>query len=150
MQEIGVEYNSILVVEDNPNHAELITGSIREANVLNKIYCFDNGIEVLDFLRKEGKYKDSDNYQRPGLILLDLKLPGMNGKEILKILKSDERTKTIPVVILTSSSQDKDIDECYKLGANSYITKPVTFGDFIEKVKSIPIYWILLNKIPLE
>jgi CheY-like chemotaxis protein len=142
------ECASIIVVEDNPDHAELITESIKEANILNKVFWFDNGPEALKFINKEGEYQDESKFPSPALIMLDLRLPDMSGKEILQQLKSDENTKTIPVVVLTSSGQDQDIEDCYKLGANSYITKPISFGDFIEKVKSIPMYWMLLNALP--
>ena len=128
-------HNCILIVEDNPNHAELIKESIAEANVLNKVVWIDDGDKAIEYIKGKGKYDDWIQYPRPGLILLDLKLPGKNGKEILTEIKSNETTSTIPVVMLTSSDQDRDIDECYRLGANSYITKPIAFGDFLDKIK---------------
>jgi two-component system response regulator len=138
---------SILVVEDEPSHQELIVESIKEANVLNNIVCMDSGGETISYLKREGQYSDSQKFPKPDLVLLDLKLPGIDGKEVLRFIKSNEETKRIPVIMLTSSARDKDIDECYMLGANSYITKPISFDDFVDKVKKIPLYWILVNEL---
>ena len=139
---------TILLVEDNPDHSELITDSLEEENVVNKVLSMDNGTEALKYIRGEGKYQDCDKYPKPGLILLDIKLPDMSGKDILKVIKSNENWSTIPTIMLTSSSRDLDINECYKFGANSYVEKPMSFSDFSEKVKKIPLYWALTNKLP--
>ena len=144
----GLETKCILIVEDNPSHAELIQESIKESNVLNKVVWIDNGSEAVDYIRGDAEYHDRINYPSPCLILLDLKLPGKDGKEILEIIKSNESTRSIPVVMLTSSDQGRDVEECYRLGANSYITKPVGFGDFMEKVQTIPMYWLMVNEMP--
>ena len=146
----GSDGKCILVVEDNHDHAELILESLTEAKVLNSILWIDNGNEAIDYLKGSGKFSDESTYPRPCLILLDLKLPGKDGKEILREVKSDEKTLSIPVIMLTSSGQDRDIDECYNLGANSYITKPISFGDFMEKVQAIPVYWLILNEMPMR
>lgn len=144
----NINQRSILIVEDNPGHAELIQESIKEANVINKIVWIDNGTDAVEYIKGYGKYDNRVEYPTPCLILLDLKLPGKDGKEILKIVKSDDLTRSIPVVMLTSSEQERDMEECYRLGANSYITKPVDFGDFMDKVQAIPVYWLLINEHP--
>ena len=139
---------NILLVEDNMDHVELTLGALEEANVVNKIMVMKNGTEALKYIKMEGKYADSENYPRPGLILLDIKLPDMTGKDILRVIKTDMRLKKVPVVMLTSSARMEDINESYELGANSYIDKPVSFGDFFETVKKIPLYWALTNRLP--
>jgi len=138
----------ILVVEDDPNHMELIVEAIKEDNVFSKILCVEDGIKALRYLKREGEYTDEEKYPRPALILLDLKLPGMDGKIVLKLIKSNVEIQSIPVIILTSSAQDDDIKECYDLGANSYVTKPISSGDFYKKVNAIPSYWLSVNRLP--
>jgi len=141
---------SILVVEDDPNHRELISEAIKEANLLNNVLFVEDGLETIRYLEREGKYSNEEKYPWPTLILLDLKLPGMNGKEVLRHIKSEKGTQAIPVIVLTSSALDKDVDECYKLGANSYIIKPLSANDFIKKIKEIPLYWLLVSSLPKE
>ena len=138
----------IMLVEDNEDHLELTISALKEANMKNNIVALKDGREAIAYLKGEGEYSNRKAHPLPMLILLDLKMPRVGGKEVLKVIKGDERLRTIPVVMLTSSAMGKDIEECYDLGANSYIIKPVSFGDFVEKVKSIPLYWLLINSLP--
>lgn len=138
----------ILLVEDNPSHMELAGEAIKEASTLTKVMYVKTGEDALSYLYREGKYNDEEKYPRPDLILLDLKLPGTNGKDVLRQIKSDKRTRAIPVIILSISALDKDVDECYMLGANGYITKPMDFGQFVAIVKTIPFYWTFVNTLP--
>ncbi len=138
----------ILVVEDNESHRELIEEAIKEANPLNSTLCVEDGREALRYLHRDGEYGNEERYPKPDLILLDLKLPGMDGKNVLREIKSDDRTRVVPVIMLTSSAHDKDVDECYKLGASGYITKPISFTDFVALVRTIPFYWTFVNKLP--
>jgi len=140
--------NIIMLVEDNKDHLELTVSALKEANIKNNIVALKDGREAIAYLKGEGEYSNRKAHPLPMLILLDLKMPHVGGKEVLKVIKGDERLRTIPVVMLTSSAMGKDIEECYDLGANSYIVKPVSFGDFVEKVKSIPLYWLLINSLP--
>lgn len=139
----------ILLVEDNPNDAEMTMRSLKKYYVINEIYHVEDGADALDFLFNEGKYADRENTPKPKVILLDLKLPKVSGFEVLKKIKSDKRTRDIPVVILTSSREDSDIVESYNLGVNSYIVKPVDFDKFVESVKEIGLYWLLMNHPPI-
>jgi two-component system response regulator len=139
----------ILLVEDNPNDMELTLRAMSTCNLANKIYVAKDGAEALDYVFGEGAYNKRDMKDKPQVILLDLKLPKMDGLEVLRKLKSDERTKVIPIVVLTSSTEDRDVIESYELGVNSYIVKPVDFDKFISAVSQIGLYWMLLNK-PLQ
>ncbi|RPI28506.1 MAG: response regulator [Chloroflexota bacterium] len=136
----------IVIIEDDPNDAELITRVFRKHNLANKIILLEDGAEALDFLFAEGKYAQNSTVLSPKVVLLDLKLPKVNGIEVLQRIKSDERTKNIPVVVLTSSSEDRDIKAAYDLGVNSYVTKPIKFDDFAQVVSELRLYWLLLNK----
>ena len=137
----------ILLVEDNPNDVELTTRALRKHNLANKLHVAKDGAEALDYLfGADGTMK----HEKPKVILLDLKLPKVDGIEVLRRIKSDERTKTIPVVVLTSSNQERDLKECYNLGVNSYITKPVEFESFIAAVSELGFYWLLLNQPPVR
>ncbi len=140
--------NIIMLVEDNEDHLELTISALKEANIKNNIVALKDGREAIAYLKGEGEYSNRKAHPLPMLILLDLKMPRVGGKEVLREIKSDDTLKTIPVVMLTSSAMESDIEECYELGANSYITKPISFGDFVEKVKSIPLYWLLVNSLP--
>jgi two-component system response regulator len=140
---------NILVVEDDPRHQEIITEAIKEASVQNNLVCFDSGAESIRYLQREGQYGAAKDYQRPDMILLDLKLPGMDGKEVLRSIKSNEDTRVIPVIMLTSSENDQDLKECYMLGANGYVTKPVSCEEFTEVVRAIPFYWAFVNTLPM-
>ena len=138
----------ILIVEDDPNDAELTIRALRKHNHSSSIYLVRDGVEAVDFIFAEGKYSDRDIYDKPKVILLDLKLPKLNGLEVLQRIKSDTRTKTINIVVLTSSKEDKDINEAYKFGANSYIVKPVDFDKFISSIADIGMYWLIVNQPP--
>ncbi|GAB6272732.1 MAG TPA: two-component system response regulator [Syntrophaceae bacterium] len=142
------EIVDILLVEDNPHDAELTIRAIRKRNILNPFHVMEDGAEALDFLFCRGAYQERDCLKLPKVILLDLKLPKLNGLEVLKAVKSDERTRTIPVVVVTSSREDPDIKTAYALGANSYVVKPVDFGAFLEAMSSLGLYWLLVNQPP--
>ncbi|MBM3211848.1 response regulator [Candidatus Poribacteria bacterium] len=137
----------ILLVEDNPDHAILTRRVLEENMVINKVYIVEDGEEALDFMYRRGKYVDRKDLPNPGLILLDVKLPKLNGFEVLKTLKSDPEFRKIPVVMLTTSSRDEEVARGYAEGANSYVSKPVRFDEFTEKVKGIGIYWGMVNSM---
>lgn len=138
----------ILLVEDNSDHAILTRRVLEENRVANKVFVVEDGEEALDFMYRRGKYSIENNLPRPGLILLDVKLPKLDGFAVLKQLKSDPEYKSIPVVMLTTSSRDEEMARGYAEGANSYVAKPVRFDEFTEKVKGIGLYWGLINSIP--
>ena len=138
----------VLLVEDNASDAELALRALRGRGLRNVFVVAKDGAEALDFLFARGKYADRDLEQGPKLVLLDLRLPRVDGIEVLRQVKADERTRMIPVVILTSSRQDPDIQQCYELGANSYIVKPVDFDKFAQSVAEVGYYWLLLNEPP--
>ena len=138
----------LLLVEDNPTDAELTLRSLRGRGLRNNFEVARDGQEALDFLFAEGVYADRNIRNGPKMVLLDLRLPKVDGIEVLRRIKSDERTKTIPVVVLTSSRQEPDIKTCYELGANSYIVKPVDFDKLVEAVSEVGLYWLLLNEPP--
>jgi CheY-like chemotaxis protein len=138
----------ILLVEDNPYDAELTMRALRNRGLANKLLTFGDGVEALDFIFGTGEYTGRDVSVRPKVILLDLKLPRINGLEVLEKIRADERTKTIPVVILTSSQEESDIVRGYNLGVNSYMVKPVDFDKFFQAVEELGLYWLLLNKVP--
>jgi len=140
----------ILLVEDNPDDVELTLRALKNQNVSNHIEVVRDGAEALDFIFCTGKYEHRSIENTPKLILLDLKLPKVDGLGVLEKIKSDPRTKAIPVVILTSSREERDIVESYKLGVNSYITKPVDFEQFSESVRQLGLYWLLLNEPPKQ
>jgi two-component system response regulator len=137
----------ILLVEDNPNDVELTLHALRKHNLANRIHVVRDGQEALDFLFCQGAYQDRDPVA-PKVVLLDLKLPKVDGLEVLRQLRDNAQTKVMPVVIMTSSRQERDIVATYKLGINSYIVKPVDFDQFSESVRQIGCYWLLLNQSP--
>lgn len=139
----------ILMVEDDPDDAELALLALQAQNIVNNIVIVHDGVEALDFLFGEGKYKGRNLSHQPKLILLDLKMPKLDGLEVLKHLRKDARTCAIPVVMLTSSKQDPDIKKAYELGVNSYIVKPVDFDQFADTVAKLGFYWALMNQPPL-
>ncbi len=136
----------ILLVEDNMTDAELTIRALRKSNINNDLIHLKNGVEALDFLFGRGAYKDRDINIKPKVILLDLKMPKVDGLEVLRQIKSTELTKAIPVVVLTSSKESPDIEHAYALGANSYIVKPVEFGEFAKIVTELGFYWLLMNQ----
>lgn len=139
----------IVLVEDNPDDASLTIRALKKQNLANNLVHLKDGEDALNFLFSKGIYKDKTLSKAPKVILLDLKMPKINGLEVLQQIRADERTKTIPVVVLTSSNEDPDIKECYKLGVNSYIVKPVGFDDFTKVVAELGLYWMVLNRPPL-
>ncbi len=136
----------VLLVEDNPHDAELTLRALKKYHLANQVHWMRDGAEALEFIFAQGAYAGRDLNHRPRLILLDLKLPKLDAPEVLRQVKLDPRTRAIPVVILTSSREDRDLQECYRLGANSYIVKPVEFEAFLKAVSEIGFYWLLLNK----
>jgi len=138
----------ILLVEDNPDDEALTLRALKKNNILNEVVVARDGEEALDYLFGTGKYEGRDASVQPQVILLDLQLPKINGIEVLKRLRADRRTALQPVVILTTSSEEKDIASSYESGANSYIRKPVDFNQFIEAVKQLGLYWLVLNESP--
>jgi two-component system response regulator len=139
----GIE---ILLVEDNPRDVEMTVRALKKRNLANNVHVAKDGAEALDFLFTTGAHVDRNPNHTPKVVLLDLKLPKVSGLEVLKKLKADERTRTIPVVVLTSSQEEKDMVESYRLGVNSYIVKPVDFDKFVEAIGEIGLYWLLVNK----
>ena len=139
----------VLLVEDNPTDAELTLRALRGKGLRNEFVVARDGQEALDFLFAQGEHAGRDMRNGPKLVLLDLRLPKVDGIEVLRKIKSDERTKMIPVVVLTSSRQEPDIEKCYQLGANSYIVKPVDFDKLVEAVSALGVYWLLMNEPPV-
>jgi two-component system, response regulator len=138
----------IVLVEDNLSDAELTIRALSKKKLANNLIHLSDGSQALDFLFGEGKYFNRDNMQLPKVILLDLKMPKINGIEVLTRLRTDERTCKIPVVVLTSSQEDSDVNQCYRLGINSYIVKPVEFDKFLQAVSEVAMYWLALNCPP--
>jgi two-component system, response regulator len=139
----------ILLVEDNITDAELTIRELKKHNMANNLVHVKNGEEALDFIFATGPYKDNRDIARPPkVVLLDIQMPKVNGIEVLEKIKSDPRTRSTPVVILTSSKENPDIQRCYALGANSYIVKPVNFESFAQSIKNLGFYWLLLNQPP--
>ena len=145
---MSMENIEILLVEDNPNDEELTLYALRKINIINQIQVVRDGAEALEYIFCTGAFADRKINDPPKVVLLDLKLPKVDGLEVLERIKTDARTRTIPVVVLTSSQEERDIVESYQLGVNSYIVKPVDFEQFNEAVRHIGLYWMLLNKTP--
>ncbi len=145
---VNADAVEILLVEDNPHDVELTLRALKKHNLANNVLVAKDGADALDFVFATGAYADRSVEKSPKLILLDLKLPKVDGLEVLRKIKSDERTKTIPVVVLTSSSEERDIVESYKLGVNSYMVKPVDFDQFVESVSEVGLYWLVCNEPP--
>ena len=143
-----MENKIILLVEDNPDDEELTIRSLRKANVINKIEVVRDGKEAMDFLFCKGNYSARSEHEKPAVILLDLKLPKLSGINVLKRIRGDERTLMIPVVVLTSSSEEEDKVSSYRLGANSYVRKPIDFSRFADAVTYLGVYWMLYNEPP--
>lgn len=138
----------VLLVEDNPNDAELTMRALKKRNLANKLFHAKDGAEALEFVFAQGRFLHRRVENGPKVVLLDLKLPKIDGLEVLRRIKSDERTKKIPVVVMTSSREDKDLDTCYENGVNGYVVKPVEFEDFCRAVSELGFYWLLLNETP--
>ena len=141
----------VLLVEDNLNDAELTIRELKKHNMTNNLFHVKDGEEALEFIFAIGRFADKRNIQYPPrVVLLDIQMPKVNGIEVLQRIKTDERTKATPVVMLTSSKEDPDIKRCYDLGANSYIVKPVNFEGFADSIKNLGFYWLLLNQPPAK
>jgi two-component system, response regulator len=138
----------VLLVEDNPNDAELTIRSLKKRNLANRLFHAKDGAEALDFIFAQNSFANRRIEHGPKVVLLDLKLPKVDGLEVLRRIKSDERTRQIPVVVMTSSREDRDLAECYDLGVNGYVVKPVEFEDFSRAVSELGFYWLLLNETP--
>ncbi len=138
----------ILLVEDNPDDVKLTLRALEKNRIANTVDVAGDGVEALEYLSGTGRFAGRDMSLTPQVILLDLKMPRMDGLEVLRRIRADERTKLLPVVILTTSSEDKDRIESYRLGANSYIRKPVDFSQFAESVRQLGLYWLVLNEAP--
>jgi two-component system response regulator len=138
----------ILLVEDNPDDEALTMRALKQSKLANEIVITRDGTEALEFMFGTGKFEGRDVSHTPAVVLLDLKLPKLSGLEVLERLRADPRTKLVPVVVLTSSSEDEDMLRSYQLGANSYVRKPVVFGKFADAVSQLGLYWVLLNQLP--
>ncbi len=144
-----MDWVDVLLVEDNPQDAELTLHSLRAHHMANKVFVVEDGADALDFLFATGRFAGRNAQNHPKVVLLDLKLPKIDGLEVLRRIKAAENTRAIPVVVLTSSQEEPDVEESYRLGANSYVVKPVDFEKFARVVADAGMYWLLLNKPPL-
>ena len=135
----------ILLVEDNPDDVELTRIAFAEAKIANPLHVVGNGVEALDYLFGRGAWADQARHEPPALVLLDLNMPRMDGREVLQAIRADSETRSLPVVVMTTSAEPFDVEACYSLGANSYIRKPVDFGQFMWAVKQVGMYWLVLN-----
>ena len=144
----GFNEVEILLVEDNDHDAEMTLRALKKQNLANSVHRVEDGQQALNFLFATGPYSERNIASGPRVVLLDLKLPKVDGLEVLKRVKADDRTNMIPVVVMTSSQEDRDMVESYKLGVNSYISKPVEFEKFLEAVKQFGLYWLLVNRTP--
>lgn len=144
-----MEYEyEIVIVEDSPHDAELMVRSLKKNRLANSLIVLEDGEQALDFIFCRGQYADRDSSGSPKVVFLDLKLPKVDGLEVLKQMKSNEETRKIPVIIVTSSKEDPDIAAVYDLGVNSYVVKPVDFDDFVEKMNQLGLYWLVVNEKP--
>jgi len=143
-----MQKRTILLVEDNPDDVELTLRALKQHNISNEIAVVRDGAEALDYLFATGPYAERDTSATPAVVILDLKLPKVDGLEVLQRLRADERTALIPVVILTSSKEERDMVNGYKFGANSYVQKPVDFTQFIEAARQLGLYWLVINEPP--
>ena len=143
-----MENKMILLVEDNPDDEALTLRALKKNNIGNQLHVAHDGVEALDFIFCTGPYADRDPRDQPQVVLLDLKLPKVDGLEVLRRIRIDNRTQRLPVVILTSSNEEQDLITGYNLGVNSYVRKPVDFNEFIEAVRQLGLYWLVLNEAP--
>ncbi len=139
----------VLLVEDNPTDAELCIRALKKSNLANKLVWVKDGAEALDFIFAKGAYSGRNGLSVPKVILLDLRLPKVDGMEVLRQIKADQRSRTIPVVVLTSSKEDRDVAQSYQLGVNSFLSKPVEFDEFARTVSELGLYWLLMNHPPV-
>ena len=142
-----IELKTILLVEDNLQDVELTLEALSEHNLANNVIVVKDGVEAIEYLNYEGRFKDRKK-GKPVVMLLDIKMPRMDGIEVLEIIRADEKFKTLPVVMLTSSREEPDLKRCYELGVNAYVVKPVNFSDFLDAVKQIGFFWAMLNEQP--
>lgn len=142
-----IQLRKILLVEDNPNDIELTLEAMSECSLANRVVVLNDGVQVMEYLQYQGEYKNRE-HENPAVILLDIKMPRMDGIEVLQEIKNNADLKTIPVVMLTSSREEPDLKKCYNLGVNAYIVKPVNFKDFFDTVKNVGVFWAVLNEIP--
>lgn len=142
------EEMEILLVEDNPTDAEMTLRALRRNNLANKVHWVKDGEQALEFMFRTGAYADRDPAAVPKLVMLDIKMPKVDGIEVLRRIKANEETRTVPVVVMTSSNEERDVVESYRLGVNSYIVKPVQFESFLETVAEIGLYWVITNRVP--
>lgn len=141
------ELDTILLAEDNPQDVELTLEALKEYNLVNRVVVVHDGVEVMEYLNYEGQFKDREK-GNPVVLLLDIKMPRMSGIEVLEAIRSNPSYKLLPIVMLTSSRQEPDLQKCYALGVNAYVVKPVNFKDFLEAVKYIGVFWAILNELP--
>ena len=144
-----IELKKILLVEDNQNDVELTIEALSEHNLANRVITLCDGVETLDYLLYRDKYASREK-ENPAVILLDVKMPRMDGIEVLEEIKKNEELKNIPIVMLTSSREEPDLKKCYSLGVNAYVVKPVNFKDFFEVVKQLGVFWAIINQLPVE
>lgn len=142
-----MKLKTLLLAEDNPMDVELTLEALAENNLANQVVVVEDGVEAMEYLTCTGKYADRSD-GNPAVLLLDIKMPRMNGIEVLAAIRTDEKLRGIPVVMLTSSREEPDLKQCYELGVNAYVVKPVAFNDFMDAVKHIGIFWALLNELP--
>ena len=143
-----MERKVILLVEDNPRDEALTLRALRKSNIVNDVIVVRDGVEAIDYFFGTGSSNGRDTSVMPQLVLLDLKLPKVGGLEVLRQIRADERTRRLPVVVFTSSSEEEDMIKSYDLGANSYVRKPVDFNQFVEAIKQLGLYWLILNEAP--
>ena len=141
---------TILLVEDNPDDELLTKRALTKNQILTRLVVAHDGVEALDYLFGTGPHVGRDLSDQPTVVLLDLKLPRIDGLEVLRRVRADERTRMLPVVVLTSSKEDQDLKRCYQVGASSYVRKPVDFDEFIEAVRQLGLYWLVLNESPIQ
>ena len=141
------EFRTILLVEDNPNDVELTLAALAEQNLVNSVIVANDGVEAMDYLRYNGIYKDRKK-GNPSVLLLDLKMPRMDGIDVLQDIRNDPDLKFIPIVMLTSSREEPDLKRCYELGVNAYVVKPVDFSEFMKAVSQLGVFWAIINELP--